>query len=329
MAEKKSFRDVVGLPPNPFDRPQSPAPGKIEASPTPTGGAGGGFSTSMQGGQMRYMAGGQEVSAEQWRNMADLYKDPGITQQGQQQLGQQGIDPFATQMQQEVTRQQLAQQSKETSEAIGQEDFRKLGIADEGFISRLKEGWEDASTLQKASIAVPLGIAAVAGGFAIAGAALAGTGVAAAAKVGVAAKVSSFFGAKTALSGTLKAMVLVQAAGLVSNLSEQKKRDIESQMNDVVTESTDLARQINNGLDPIFVRDELKSLEEEVRDLIGQYNQARKFSIRDRMLGIDIQTKARKDLRKINNRMALVDNYIATGDIQQLNQQLGVFDPEQ
>lgn len=125
----------------------------------------------------------------------------------------------------------------------------------------------------------------------------------------------------------IKVLGLLGAGGSYAYglLTKGKVNDIEGDINDMVALSSDLARQVNNGADPLVVREQLIDMENEIKDKIAELNAAKRISLADRIIGADSQTYARKQVTKILLRRQAVERYMQTGDINAYNAMIGTY----
>jgi hypothetical protein len=283
----------------------------------------------------RFYLGEREVSREDYERTKLLMdmKREGATfdQRAFDFLADMGIPEYAQQRQMQQLAQIIGQQNAQELKNIGYEDFTELNEMDKNWKHKALDKWDSLDTAQKAAVLVIAGGAIVATGGAAglaglkAGTALGiigGTG-----KVATAGKVAGFFTAKNAFWGVVgTGYVLKEAGNFVLNLNEQKAKAIQREMNDITSESTQLVRSISRGVDPNAVEEILMELEQEMRTALIRYNQAKAYNLKERYLGIDIQTTARKDMRKITSSLQIVREYKMTGDLEKLQREIGGFD---
>jgi len=234
--------------------------------------------------------------------------------------GMRGSDEFR------ATRQEIAQQQVQQLAGIGAEDFTQLRMSQDGsFLTRLQEGWEEATPLQKGSI-IAAGATLAVAGVALGGAVFAGTGVAVVGKAATAGILAKSAGALT----TLKSLKILGYAGAAYGLiTEKRARDLEKQMNDLRSISKELGRSINRGLDANEVRDQLVVMEQEMRDKGAELNVAKARSISDRIVKSNAQTTIRRNVQSVVITRQVVEQYMMDGNLDRLNQALGVFGGEE
>jgi hypothetical protein len=261
----------------------------------------------------------------------------------------QGMELNPLQPQQEALRQQ---QSQELA-ALGEQDFTKIGQEqseqdtnqqEQGFFNNIKKiggemigsvvGTGNLLTSGNAQESQQVGqevsqtpIAQAAGTTALGALGIAG-GVAAAANLPTFTTLATR--AKTAKTSLAGIKVLgyggTAAAYLYNALTDTKVKDVEGDINDMVTISKTMASRINQGADGVEVRSQIKDMEEEIIEKIAELNKANRLNVKNRYLGIDSQEYARKQLTKMALYRQAVENYILTKDINSLNAMIGLAD---
>ena len=220
---------------------------------------------------------------------------------------------------QEQQKQSIMEQQIGELVGLGQEDFTQLGRSGEqGFISGMQERWEDLTPQQKLAV----GSALAAGGVALAGAGAA-VGVAAAAKLAVGGIFSKAAVATTAFKGLGLTKVAAVGGFLYTSMTRKKEADLNSQMNDLRAISRDLVTAVSRGADPNAVREQLIQIEQDMRQKGAELNSAKALSIEDRLIKSDAQTTIRRNVQAIAIRRQIVEQYMLTGDIDELNRLAG------
>ena len=218
------------------------------------------------------------------------------------------------------SRADLAQTQIQELAGIGSEDFTQLGRDGSSWSERLTEKWDSLSTQQK------VGVGAIA-----IGAGIATLGLAAPAGLAIAGKLSAgaIFAKSSTAIASFKAFKILGYGGVVYGyITEKRARDLEGQMSDLRTISRELSGAISRGANPQEVREQLIEIEQAMREKGAELNIAKSRSISDRIVKSDAQTTIRKNVQSVVIKRQIVEQYIATGDIDAFNQMMGAWGDE-
>jgi hypothetical protein len=222
-----------------------------------------------------------------------------------------------------------AKQSQELA-ALGQEDFTKIGqpmpspesIEAEGL--KFNNPWsaEGKARLNEIKLAEEARLAA---GGAPAPLMTGTLPIGIGAGISVAPLIAKIKTAKASL-GSIK--ILGVAGAVYGYLTKGKVRDVEGNINDLVSLGKQLSSQVSQGANPAEVRQQLLDMENEIRDKIAELNTAKKYSIQDRLIGSDSQEYARKQVTNIVLRRQAVERYMVDGNMNAYNMQMGAYNLE-
>jgi len=230
----------------------------------------------------------------------------------------------------------LAEQQAEELQSLGQEDFTKLGEEQPKTnqeIDGQQVNMPIGPPLNRLDTGIPIDAqrqqfmadtAAQAGGLALG---VLGTGLAGGAAMGTSLPTLNLAGTASKVKAAITSLRNVKILGALGAaygiLTNSKVRDVEGDINDMVSLSRTLASQVSSGADPVEVRQQLVDMENEVRDKIAEMNVAKKYSIKDRLIGSDSQEYARKQLTLLVLRRQAVERYMLTNDLNGFNSFMG------
>lgn len=251
--------------------------------------------------------------------------NPGFITEKTKKIQAQQLNPL--QAQQDA----LAEQQATELKSLGQEDFTKLGeqptafdtsatqnIPEATFIGNRIETRSPEAIQQQNQAEMATQGAGLAGS--VIGAGLLGGNLIGGTTLKLAPTLSK---AKTAITSLRNIKILGAIGTVYGFLTNAKVNDIEGNINDMVSISKTMASQVSSGADPVEVRQQLVDMENEIRDKIAEMNIAKRYSIKDRIIGSDTQEYARKQLTLIALRRQAVERYMLTNDLNAFNSFMG------